>query len=50
MFAGALTGQPIIGYTWEQSLAASTAQLAALLARRPVAMAGAASAVTVRDE
>ncbi len=47
VFADALTGQPIIGYTWEQSLAESTAQLAALLARRPVAMAGAASALTV---
>lgn len=32
VFADALTGQPIIGYSWQQSLATSTAQLAALLA------------------
>lgn len=31
VFADAVTGQPIIGYSWEQSLATSTAQLAALL-------------------
>lgn len=47
VFADALTGQPIIGYTWEQSLAVSTAQLATLLAQRTVAMAGVASVVSV---
>ncbi|PKM14726.1 MAG: hypothetical protein CVV12_12395 [Gammaproteobacteria bacterium HGW-Gammaproteobacteria-2] len=30
-FADALTGKPIIGYSWQQSLATSTAQLAELL-------------------
>jgi len=47
VFADALTGRPIIGYSWQQSLAASTAQLALLMARAPVVMPGAASDLPV---